>query len=543
VTGISRPDRDDVAWVLVNAEPEYDDGGEITLVVVSFVDITERKRAEEQVKAERQRFNDVMETLPVYLVLLTTDYHVTYANRVFKERFGESHGPRCFESMLGRTEPCETHAVLKTRAPHEWEWRGPDGRSYFVHDFPFTDTDGSTLILEMGIDITEQKSLEDQLRQAQKMEAIGRLAGGIAHDFNNILTVIIGYGTLLKMGMQEDDPLQINVEQLLSASERAANLTRSLLAFSRNQVIRLQPMELNEIVRNLEKFLVRIIGEDVAIRTDLAAGELMILADRGQIEQVLMNLATNGRDAMPHGGTFTIGTGAATLDDAFIHAHGYGKAGRYALVTVTDTGTGMDEETCQRIFEPFFTTKEPGKGTGLGLSVVYGIVKQHDGYIYVNSNPGRGTTFSMYLPLYNLAQPDEALPAPAPHLKGTETVLLAEDDDAIRALIIRVLREQGYTVIEAANGEEAVKRFSEHRDTIRLLIFDLIMPKMNGREACEEIMKLCPTIRSLFVSGYTADLLEQKGLLAAGMDLVMKPLSPFDLLRKVREVLDSDLSK
>jgi len=390
-------------------------------------------------------------------------------------------------------------------------------------------------------DISERKKLEEQLRHSQKLENIGELAGGIAHDFNNILNAIIGFSSIIQMKMAADDPLQATVNQVLTAADRAANLTRSLLAFSRNQIMAPMPTELNEIVRDMEKFLRRVIGEDIELCVKLTEERLDIFTDRGQIEQVLMNLATNARDAMPRGGTLTIVTADMEIDDDFCRHHGYGKAGKCALVTVADTGTGMNPETTNRIFEPFFTTKGVNKGTGLGLSIAYGIIKQHKGYIDVYSEQDQGTTFSIYLPITKVEHVSKERVFPLPPRGGSETILFADDDESIRNLVAQVLRGYDYNVIIAEDGVEAINSFVEHKGKIDLLLFDMIMPKKNGKEAYDEIRKLDPHIKSLFLSGYAADLLEQKGQVAEKLEVVTKPISPLDLLRKIREVLDKPL--
>jgi len=408
---------------------------------------------------------------------------------------------------------------------------------------------GKKFILAFHRDITDRRRLEDQLRQAQKMEAIGTLAGGIAHDFNNILSAIIGYGHITLMKMQQDDPQRLNVEHIMEAADRAAQLTRSLLAFSRKQAMDRKPLDLCMVLRNVEKFLKRVIGEDIEVRmifnhcappVDTAGLEgIAIFADAGQLEQVFMNLATNARDAMPNGGSLAIETTMTELDDGFIAAHGFGKPGNYAMIMVTDTGIGMDEETRKRIFDPFFTTKEVGKGTGLGLAMVYGIIKQHDGFINVYSEPGKGTTFRIYLPAIK-SSAIEAMKAAAPELPlgGTETVLVAEDDPTLQKLTRVVLEGAGYTVIVANDGEDAVKKFIENKDRIELLLFDLVMPRKSGKEAADEIRSIKPGVRVLFASGYAPDLLRKRVMLEDTASVVFKPLRPTDLLRKVREILD-----
>ena len=389
------------------------------------------------------------------------------------------------------------------------------------------------------VDRSEQAALENQLRQAQKMEAIGTLTGGIAHDFNNILSAIISYGYVTLMKMPQDDPHRTNIEHIMESVDRAAALIKSLLAFSRKQALDRKPIDLNKVLKKLEKFLVRVIGEDIKVRMALGDTETTIFADAGQLEQVFMNLATNARDAMPQGGSFTIETAITELDNRYVTAHGYGKPGSYAMITVSDTGIGMNEETRMRIFDPFFTTKQTGKGTGLGLAMVYGIIKQHEGFINVYSEPGNGTTFRIYLPLSREAAVDEYRPTVSEEpIGGTETILLAEDDVHVRKITIDVLEQMGYTVISANDGEEAVKKYLEHKDKIQLLLFDLIMPKKSGKEAYDEIKIITPDIKGIFLTGYAADFIQQKGVLHDTMPIVYKPISPVDLLKKVRSVLN-----
>lgn len=392
---------------------------------------------------------------------------------------------------------------------------------------------------ELELQLEELRLKDSALRQAQKMESIGTLAGGIAHDFNNILSTLIGYGNLVLMQPETAAPVRRNVTAMLEAADRAAHLTKDLLLFSSKQISVRKPVDLNVIIGKVEKFLKRVIGEDIECKTILPDRPLNVLADAHQIEQVLMNFATNARDAMPTGGAFTVAAEQVNLDDEFITAHGFGRPGAYALITVSDTGMGMDDGTRQRIFEPFFTTKEVGKGTGLGLAVVYGIIKQHEGHIDVYSEPGKGTTFRIYLPIISEPAgeeknaPDEKHPA-----RGTETILLAEDDQALRKLVQLVLESSGYTVITAVDGEDAVNKFRANSGRIRLLVFDMIMPKKNGKEAYDEIRKIAPDIRVIFSSGYAPDVVRQRALVDEQVTVVYKPVPPSDLLKIVRTVLD-----
>jgi two-component system cell cycle sensor histidine kinase/response regulator CckA len=389
-------------------------------------------------------------------------------------------------------------------------------------------------------DFTESKRLEEQLLQSQKIEAIGVLAGGVAHDFNNILSAIVGYSHLMLSKMPENDPLKGNLKAILQASERATTLIQSLLSFSRKQVINPKPTGLNDLVLRFEEFITRLIREDIKISATCTGGDLTILADRGQIEQLLMNLVTNARDAMPSGGTITIHTRFAHIDRQFIEERGFGKAGRYALLTVSDTGEGMDAETKRKMFDPFFTTKEQGKGTGLGLSTVYGIVKQNNGYIDVASEPGKGATFEIYLPLLEGVAAEERIATKDLTAKGgTETILIAEDNADLRELFSTILEHYGYQLINAVDGQDAVIKFRENRDQVKLVLLDGIMPRKNGKEAYEEIRGINPSIKAIFVSGYAEDIVSKEGLLEQGINFLQKPVSPLALLNKVREILDA----
>jgi CheY-like chemotaxis protein/two-component sensor histidine kinase len=340
------------------------------------------------------------------------------------------------------------------------------------------------------------------------------------------------------MKMKPDDPQRPLIDHILASSDRAAHLTQSLLAFSRKQVIIPKPVDLNAIVKSVEKLLWRLIGEDIEFTTHLALQSLIVMADAGQIEQVLMNLATNARDAMPRGGELALSTEVRVIREDFTDAHGYGRPGSYAMITVSDTGTGMDEATRGKIFEPFFTTKEQGKGTGLGLSMVYGIIKQHDGNITVFSEPEKGTTFRILLPLIAMEVEEAHSEMDMPPPGGTETLLFAEDDLDVRSLTTTILRDFGYRVIVALDGRDALEKYNEYSDEIDLLILDVIMPKMSGKETYDAVRAIRPDSKFLFISGYTADALHKKGVFEEGAHFVAKPMSPFELLTKVRAVLD-----
>jgi PAS domain S-box-containing protein len=388
-------------------------------------------------------------------------------------------------------------------------------------------------------DITDRKQLEEQLRHAAKMEAVGQLAGGIAHDFNNMLSVVIGYGNLLLEELPPDDVLRSQVNLILASAERAARLTQNLLAFSRKQVIAPKPLDLVSLLEGMEPLLARLVGEDVLLTLRLPAERLTIMADSTQVEQIFMNLAANARDAMPRGGRLVIAAGGAVIDRQFRARHGFGKPGPYAVVTVEDSGTGIPADVRERIFEPFFTTKGTGRGTGLGLSIVFGIIKQHYGYIDLSSEAGTGTVFTVYLPLL----PDRDAVAEAVRQQespsgGTETILLAEDNAEVRAMLARVLREAGYRVIESADGEDALERFREQGGGIDLLLFDVIMPNRSGKEAYDAIRALQPEVKVLFISGYAGDLLGKSGISDQEFNFLAKPVHPREVLAKVRGVLD-----
>ncbi|PYP56387.1 MAG: hybrid sensor histidine kinase/response regulator [Gemmatimonadetes bacterium] len=388
-------------------------------------------------------------------------------------------------------------------------------------------------------DVTDQRRLQQQVLQSQKLEAVGRLAGGIAHDFNNLLTVITSYSDLLLEDLSPGDPKRDDLEQVRKAADGAAALTRQLLAFSRQQVVEPRVVSLNTVVEGLQKILRRVIGEDVELTTTLAPDLGAVRADVGQLEQVLMNLAVNARDAMPTGGRLTIETANVEHDPDYARDHDAAAVRRFAMLAVSDTGCGMDDATKAKIFEPFFTTKEPGKGTGLGLATVYGIVQQAGGFIWVYSEPGHGTSFKIYLPQVDATAEVAAAATGARAPGGTETVLLVEDAAAVRAVTKQVLERHGYAVLEAPGGEAAVRLAQRHRGPIHLLLTDVVMPRVSGRELAEQLARVRPDTRVLYASGYTDDSVVRHGILESGTAYLQKPFSPESLARKVREVLDA----
>jgi len=393
---------------------------------------------------------------------------------------------------------------------------------------------------ELMKELKERKRLEEQLVQSQKMEAIGTLAGGVAHDFNNLLTVVLGYGELLKQKVKNDGTLNRYIEHVIASAEKGKRLTEGLLAFSRKQMVIPKPVNLNEVVRDTEKILKRLIGEDIELNTTLYDKDIIVLSDYGQIEQILINLVTNAKDAMPKGGEIKIETSLFYMDEDFIVRHGYGKKGFYGALKVEDSGIGMEKEVMDRIFEPFFTTKEVGKGTGLGLSVVYGIVKQNKGFISVESEPNKGSIFTVYLPVFEsdvTVKQKQAVETTAEYGKG-ETILLAEDDDTLRGLMKTVLEQFNYKVIEAANGRDAIELFQKKKDDINLVILDVIMPKANGKEVYDRVRDIKPEIPALFISGYTSDFLSSKEIALEHLEFIQKPVLPIDLVKKVKNILE-----
>jgi PAS domain S-box-containing protein len=493
-----------------------------------LIDITERRKTEERLR-NIARFPDEN---PNPVLRVSPDGTIMYANRSSNRLLS------AWTVKEGEKIPAEYLPALSGAwaTGEKQEMEVSVGKNTYA--FTITPISGAGYINLYGKDVTEEKALAGKLLQAQKMEAIGRLAGGIAHDFNNILTVIRGYCDIVQEGIPPEDRLQADVAEIARAAEQATALTGQLLAFSRKQFLIPRVFNPNELVRSLEKMLTRVIGEDIRLRTllDPAAGN--IKGDPGQIEQVLMNLAVNARDAMPEGGKLTIETSNRTFDDAYAREHAEVKSGEYVRIAMSDTGHGMDKEVLSHIFEPFFTTKETGRGTGLGLSTAYGIVKQSGGHISCCSEPDKGTTFTLYLPRVFEASESTVHPAveTAP-ARGGETVLLVEDDQAVRGFTRAVLQKSGYTVIEAADGEQALAAVSSRDRGIALLLTDLVMPGMNGQELAGRIAETCAGVKVLYVSGYTGNAILNHGMLDSGLDFIQKPFSSRELLVKVREIL------
>jgi PAS domain S-box-containing protein len=509
----------------------------------------ERKRTEEQLHDSERKYRLLFETNPEPMFVYDFEtLRILAANEAAIARYGYSER-EFLELTLRDIRSPEDQSRLDEelgRRPAEGAVRSGvrhrtrDGTRFEVDLIARPlDFAGRRARLVLARDVTAQRHLEEQLRQSQKMEAVGQLAGGIAHDFNNLLTAILGSAQLLLHNTPEGDPRREDAEEIRQAGLRAAELTRQLLAFSRRQVLAPKVLELNAVVANMERMLRRLLGEDVELVTSLDAATGAVSADPGQLEQVLLNLAVNARDAMPGGGRLSVATARVTLNEEHIERRHRLPAGDYACLVVTDTGSGMDEATQAHLFEPFFTTKEVGKGTGLGLATVYGIVKQSGGYIWVYSEPARGTTIKVYLP--RVAGATEPL-TPAPEAKevrgGDETVLLVEDATPVRALARRSLEARGYRVLDAADGPAALALSADHRGGIDILVTDVVMPGMSGRELAERLAPLRPDMKVLYTSGYTDDAMVRQGVLNAGVAFLQKPFVPDTLARKVRDVLD-----
>jgi len=526
------------------------------MTLISVVrDVTDRQRAVEALRESERRVTTLMANVPgmVYRCRndrdwsmefgsdgcreltgyapdeLTLDGRITYASLIHSED-RERIWNEVQEAVAGRKLFRLSYRITTAQGEERWVWE--QGAGVFGPD-------GALQALEgLIMDVTERRRLGEQLRQAQKMEAIGQLAGGVAHDFNNLLTVILGYSELVLDSLDAGDARQADVREVLQAGRNAAALTQQLLAFSRRQILAPTVFDMNRVAESVAKMLGRVIGEHVRLATRLAPAPAFVKADAGQIEQILVNLAVNARDAMPEGGVLTIATDTADVVGPTAERAGI-EPGRYVRLTMTDTGTGMDEATQARIFEPFFTTKEQGKGTGLGLATVYGIVRQSGGGIWVESEVGRGTVFTICFPSAGGAEPEPKAPPAASAARGRDEVIaLVEDDPGVRSFAAAVLRRQGYTVIEAENGNRALARLSDRATPVDLLITDVVMPDMSGRRLAEQVAAAGLSARVLYMSGYTANAIVHHGMLDEGLDFLPKPFSADALTTKVREVLD-----
>ncbi len=550
-------------WCQVTAVWQFDEQQKPTYSVALVQDISERKRAEQDLAQSQKRYQALVHSIDG--IVWEADpraFRFLFVSRQAERILGFPverwlTQPRFWRNQihpedLARVRGALSNAVKQKRG-HEVEYRmiASDGHTVWIRDTVSLIVENRKVAKLRGlmVDITDKKASEEalrrseeQLRQSQKMEAIGRLAGGIAHDFNNLLTAITGYGDLLLRGLGKKNRLRRAAMEISKAAQRAADLTGQLLAFSRQQVLQPQIIDLNAVVTDMEMMIQRVIGEHIKLVTRLEPNLGAVKADPGQMHQVLLNLMVNARDAMPKGGEAVIETGVLKLDKNYADGHRGVEPGSYIKLSVTDTGTGIDEETKRRLFEPFFTTKEQGKGTGLGLSTVYGIVKQSGGHITVDSEVGKGSTFSIFLPWAEkeVAEPlnkkSDEIPESSP---GTERILLVEDDESVRELASEILQMNGYEVIEASNGVEALAIFDAQETPVDLIVTDLIMPQMGGRDLAKEIAPKSPDLKVLFLSGYTDSTALQQGMLEPGSFFLPKPFTPAQLAHKVRQALDS----
>ncbi len=523
-------------WIADRRQLVYDEEGRFLYVDGLLIDVTGRKARQDELRETHRRLDFHVAMMPLGYIVWDGDSRVAEWNPTAEKIFGwtadEARGRNAsaFNAPPAAGADREVLAhVRKDGQPIICEWFNATLRGA-----------GGEIVgrLSMVNDITERKRLEKQLQTAQRMESVGTLAGGIAHDFNNALTGILGFAELLRRRLEGNEGALSDLDQIEHCTERASRLTRQLMTYARRQIIQPVTLDLNAVVADLMKLIRKGIGEHIEFGVRFKENLPAIFADCGQVEQVLMNLCLNSRDAMPSGGSLLIETRDVTFDAEDLDGNAYMRPGRYAVLIVSDTGVGMDPETRERVFDPFFTTKEPGKGTGLGLAMVYGIVKQHNGFINLYSEPGRGTTFKIYFPA------TDAVPAPAPEKKrepirgGTETILVAEDEEPLRGLAERTLGDLGYEVLIARDGREAVERFREC-GRISLVLLDVVMPREGGKETYAELVRERPGLKVIFMSGYSADTIHDAYVLDGGIHFLQKPFSPGALARKVREVLDA----
>lgn len=523
--------------------------GESSVIQCNIRETTVRKQTEDSLRESERLNRNLVEHLPHRIIVKDRNSTTLFCNSNYARDVGlpvgeiigkdafAFHPPELAEAyhqddrnVMSSGESIDVEEVYRVGDDDIW-----------VHTVkvPYRDETGETIgVLVVFEDVTERKELEAKLRQSQKLEGIGQLAGGVAHDFNNLLTVILGHCELMTRALDPRDPLTSNLDEIRQCGNRAAELTRQLLAFSRRQVLQVKILDLNALVTGVNTMLQRLIGEDVDLQLALAPNLGHIKADPGQIEQVIVNLVVNARDAMPNGGRLTVETANAVLDAEYAAQHVAVAPGAYVVLSVTDSGCGMDAATAGRIFEPFFTTKPPGKGTGLGLSTAYGIVKQSGGNIWCYSEVGQGTTFKIYLPVVAGGETNLWSKQPAPAAGGIETLLLAEDDESVRNLIRQMLVADGYTVIATANGAEALAEFESRGEEVDLVITDLVMPDMGGRELEKRLIEINPDVKMLFVSGYAGDAASRHGIVEEGATFLAKPFSHDALGRKIRELLD-----
>jgi two-component system cell cycle sensor histidine kinase/response regulator CckA len=513
-------------------------------------EITERQRTEEALKSSEARYRSLFDGVPVGLYRTTPEGKILDANPALVQMLGYPDRESLVTvnvaaSYVNPEDRVRKKALLAQEGiirDYEMELRRHDGERIWVRDTVrvVRDPSAEATCYEGSMEeITERKQLESQFRQAQKMEAIGRLAGGVAHDFNNILTAITGYSEITLLDLRRDDPLRANIEEVLKASERAASLTQQLLTFSSKQILQPRKINLNDTITDMHGMLQRLIGEDIDLSLVLDPEMGTVIADPGQVEQIILNLVVNARDAMPQGGKITMETGNFLLDETYAQRHLEVTPGAYSMLALSDNGLGMDGETQAQIFEPFFTTKPRGKGTGLGLAMVYGIIKQSGGHIWVYSEPGQGTTIKVYLPRVDAAVEPAIVEEPTELPFGKETILIVEDEDALRALISRSLKKFGYQVLEARHGGDALLICEQAQEPIHLMLVDVVLPQISGPGIAARLASLQPEMKVLFMSGYTENAIVRHGVLDQRVPFLPKPFKPVAMVRKVREVLDA----
>ncbi len=532
---------------------EYEDKPCILCVVR---DITERKITGYVLRESEWQKNLILSSSAENIIYFDTDLRIIWANRAAARMVGKNEqelvGWYCYQIYHQQNKPCPDCIVQKamfTKSPQKKEKKDDDGRFWLQRAYPSTDARGRVnAVVLFTQEITDRKRAEEekaqlqaQFYQSQKLESIGRLAGGVAHDLNNLLSPILGYGEMLLENNVEKNDLKKSVRHIVEAGKRAQTMARHLLAFSRKQILEFKPLDLNALLKEFEKLLRYTLRENIKIHMVLAESLSPFKGDAGQIEQVLMNLAVNAQDAMPNGGRLFIETAEVEIDETYARRHKGVTPGAYLMLAVSDTGGGMDEEMIENIFEPFFTTKEEDKGTGLGLSTAYGIVKQHGGNIWAYSEPGLGSTFKVYLPVspdsYEAEEPSlkEVLES---DLSGTETIMVAEDEKAVRELVVQILKKQGYNVLAGKNGNDALSKLNHYDSAVHLLITDVVMPDINGKELYEKVVGLYPDIKVIYISGYAEDVITYHGMMDAKMNFLQKPFSVKGLTAKIREVLD-----
>jgi PAS domain S-box-containing protein len=543
-----------VRYVETISVPVRDGHGRTVAAVGAIQDVSDVVQAQEALRGSQERLQLALEATGLGpwdwdLTTNTVDFWPEWKRQIGYE---PHEIPNRYEEWESRLHPEDRERVLTAlrayldgREPEyvlEFRLRHKNGtyRWIYTRGVVLRDANGRQAhMIGCHLDITERKQLEERYRQSHKMQALGQLAGGIAHDFNNLLVVINGYAELIAQELGRFHRAQRDLDEIRAAARSAANLTRQLLAFGRRQILQPQVLDLNQVLRRMQMLLGRTLGEDIILEMELSASD-RVTADLGQIEQVILNLAVNARDAMPNGGHLIIETEDTDLDAAYVARHRGASVGRHVLLAVSDTGTGMDDDTRAHLFEPFFTTKPAGRGTGLGLATVYGIVKQSGGSIWVYSEPGTGSTFKIYLPVATGAIEAPPLPTDTAVLRGTETVLVLEDQAEVRELIEKTLRGYGYSPIVAANGPEALAAVRAHDGAVHLMLADVVLPGTGGRELARQVVADRPSVRVLYMSGYTEDAIHHHGVLEPGLAFIQKPFTGDALVRKIREVLDAD---